>query len=463
MRSSHRYFLPFYLIFYINFIFPNNVFAKKESLLSPSNESAHLKSSSIDLIDTEDLSSKKASKEKKKIFLLALDGGAIRGIIHAHVLAHLEKLLEAPITKIFSAVAGTSTGAIVALGIGIPNFKKPGRPLYTAEEIQNMYLTERGHIFKKQSIIKRLRAGDGAFKPKYAANTAEESFEKYYNNHQLSDLLIPTFIPVTEISEGNGATIMSSLKARKNLSRNYLVNDVARATSAAPGYFEAKEILEDATGADDQTLLNFWDGGMFANNPAEIVLMEAQKIFPYAQPKDFVLLSIGTGEQKIKISHKKSQKIGYINGGAEMVRTMLNAQKSWIDKKLKKTLGENYLRLQINLNEKGFKHDDISIEYLEALYFASEKMIADAQDKLNYLKNLWDIQKRKRKSTYEYFSELQILISKKYLIPLDNKPAIHALYQDYCTEHHLNPKKRKSIQTMIKHVKNRATIPNLTS
>ncbi|MDP1725067.1 MAG: patatin-like phospholipase family protein [Alphaproteobacteria bacterium] len=480
MKSSCRYFLPFYLTFFMNASFSNEVFGKFEIIEEKKSaadkdvllDSAHVnafkleevgieksKSSSVDLseISSPELSKKNRVKHRK-IFLLSLDGGAIRGIVHAHVLAHLEKLLNMPIVKVFSGVAGASTGAIVALGIGIPNPERAGYPLYSAEEVQNMYLTEREHIFEKQSLSKRLRAGEGAFRPKYAPIGIEETFEKYYNDYQLSDLLIPTSVPVTEISEGKGASIMSSLKARRKASRDYLIGDVARATSAAPGFFPSKEILKDATGSDSETSLNFWDGGMFANNPSEIVLLEAQKAFPHAKLSDFVLLSIGTGEKKIKISQKESQEIGYVNGGHKMVRTILGAQKSWVDKKLKSVLGQNYIRLQVDLGEAGHKHDDVSIDYLEALYFASEQMIEESHDKIMYLKDLWDSQKSKKKSAYEYFTELQMLISIKDSIPLSNKRALHAIYEDYCVEHKLNPNNDGSVRKMIRHIKNQASL-----
>lgn len=461
MKSSYRYLLLFCLILFVVPAPSNEVFGKfkgmnKEKktidhnmLLEPL-ESNENNAASLDSIHIESVA---PLKQRRKIFLLSLDGGAIRGIVHAHVLAHLEKLLNLPIVKVFSGISGVSTGAIVALGIGIPNPELPGYPLYTAAEIQNMYLTERNHIFEKQSLLKRLKAGDGAFKPKYATTGIEHSFEQYYKNHQLSDLLVPISVPATEISEGKGATILSSLKARMNKSRDYFLEDIARATSAAPGFFESKEILKDATGEDTEIMLNFWDGGMFANNPSEIVLMEAQKAFPRAKLEDFVLLSIGTGEKKIKISHKESQKLGYINGGTKMIRTLLDAQKSWVDKKLKSMLGKNYIRMQVDLGEVSLKHDDISLEYLEALYFVSERMLEESHDKIMYLKNLWESQRSKKKSAYEHYSELQLLISKKDSIPLENKQAFRAIYEDYCRDHKLDPKNDRNVQKMIKHIK----------
>lgn len=49
--------------------------------------------------------------------VLCLDGGGIRGLILVTVLLHLEEAAGCPIIHCFDWVAGTSTGAILALGL----------------------------------------------------------------------------------------------------------------------------------------------------------------------------------------------------------------------------------------------------------------------------------------------------------------------------------------------------------
>jgi len=51
--------------------------------------------------------------------ILALDGGGIKGIFSAAVLAHLEEDLNLDITEHFDLITGTSTGGIIALGLGV--------------------------------------------------------------------------------------------------------------------------------------------------------------------------------------------------------------------------------------------------------------------------------------------------------------------------------------------------------
>ena len=51
--------------------------------------------------------------------ILSLDGGGIRGVFPAAFLARLEEHLEQPIGSYFDLIAGTSTGGIIAIGLGL--------------------------------------------------------------------------------------------------------------------------------------------------------------------------------------------------------------------------------------------------------------------------------------------------------------------------------------------------------
>jgi len=52
------------------------------------------------------------------IKVLSIDGGGIRGIIPAIILRQLQKRLGKNLYEVFDLIAGTSTGGIIALGIG---------------------------------------------------------------------------------------------------------------------------------------------------------------------------------------------------------------------------------------------------------------------------------------------------------------------------------------------------------
>ena len=50
--------------------------------------------------------------------ILSIDGGGIKGVVPAAFLAQLEEALGESITHFFDLIAGTSTGGIIALGLG---------------------------------------------------------------------------------------------------------------------------------------------------------------------------------------------------------------------------------------------------------------------------------------------------------------------------------------------------------
>src|SRR5260370_467503 len=72
--------------------------------------------------------------------ILSIDGGGIRGIIPAVVLAEIERLTNRPIAELVHLVAGTSTGGNLAVGLTVPG---PDRqPQYTAQDQIYVYVRD---------------------------------------------------------------------------------------------------------------------------------------------------------------------------------------------------------------------------------------------------------------------------------------------------------------------------------
>src|ERR1700733_16299542 len=90
--------------------------------------------------------------------ILSIDGGGIRGIIPALVLAEIEKRTGRPIACLFDLIAGTSTGGILALGLSIP--KTPPAPLYAASQLFEMFAHEGGRIFSSRLFHKAAACGN---------------------------------------------------------------------------------------------------------------------------------------------------------------------------------------------------------------------------------------------------------------------------------------------------------------
>src|SRR5204862_2436094 len=78
--------------------------------------------------------------------VLSLDGGGIRGIIPATMLAGLEELCKAPISSVFDLIVGTSTGGILALGLTAPD-QTGQRPRNAAHSLLDLYSSQAQAIF----------------------------------------------------------------------------------------------------------------------------------------------------------------------------------------------------------------------------------------------------------------------------------------------------------------------------
>ena len=87
------------------------------------------------------------------IRILSLDGGGIRGIIPAMLLAELEQRSGRPISGLFDLIAGTSTGGLIALALTCPG--ADGTPRYAARELVGIYERE-GPVIFARSLWRRI-------------------------------------------------------------------------------------------------------------------------------------------------------------------------------------------------------------------------------------------------------------------------------------------------------------------
>jgi len=90
----------------------------------------------------------------KLVTVLSIDGGGVRGIIPAVILAFLEEKLQeldgpdARIADYFDVVAGTSTGGLLTAMLTAPG--KNGRPLFNAKDLAQFYIDHSPKIFPQK-------------------------------------------------------------------------------------------------------------------------------------------------------------------------------------------------------------------------------------------------------------------------------------------------------------------------
>jgi len=205
--------------------------------------------------------------------ILALDGGGVRGIFSAALLAGLERDLGRPVVSCFDLVVGTSTGGIIAaaLGVGV-----------SADAIVDLYTSKMNEIFPGPHRLREIRR---LVRPKYRAVGLESVLRGVFGDQLLGESRVPLVIPAFDL--GENTVHLFKTPHHERLRRDWRVPlwQVAMATSAAPTYFQAFCLPGDG--------VRLVDGGVWANNPAMMGVAEAVSMF--GQPLDTIrVLSIGT-------------------------------------------------------------------------------------------------------------------------------------------------------------------------
>ncbi len=226
------------------------------------------------------------------IRILSLDGGGIRGIIPGEILVALENKLQdktgdkkARIPDYFDLIAGTSTGGILTCSMLYPDKNNPGRPLYDADDSVKMYIKKGDDIFDPKSF--------GILHEKYPSSGIENVLADFFPDYNLSDLLKPCIITSYDI-ENQKPKFFKQLKAKQDKEYNFRIKDVARATSAAPSFFEPA-FIQSLAG----TNFSLIDGGVIVNNPAVCAYAEASRLYK-CKPEETVIVSLSTGQEKEK-------------------------------------------------------------------------------------------------------------------------------------------------------------------
>ena len=246
--------------------------------------------------------------KRNKIRILSIDGGGIRGIIPAYTLVQVENKLkelsgnpDARIADYFDLFVGTSTGAILASMLLVPD--ENGRPKFTALDVYDLYMQRGNYIFnqaKEGGLISRALFSAA----QYDESHIEKIFLEKLGDLRLSQLLKPCIIPTYDMVRKSSYFFNSGQACAENA--DFFLRDVLRSTSAAPTYF-TPAIIESTPETHQAISMVNLDGGVFANNPAMCAYAEARKTDfsdwedennpskKYPTARNMMLLSLGTG------------------------------------------------------------------------------------------------------------------------------------------------------------------------
>lgn len=334
----------------------------------------------------------------RTIRILSIDGGGIRGILPARLLQEIETRTAKPAADLFHMIAGTSTGGILACGLlaGLP-----------ARQLGDLYANHGGEIFAHSfwRTVVTVRNLDG---PKYQPDALEKKLQGTLGDTWLSEtkgaeLLVPSYcihLPKPIPLDGNRVQstrlpyLFKSWKARGTALNDgdhppeldFMLRDIARATSAAPTYFPPAGIKNKAGDT-------YWmvDGGVFANNPAMCALTSARKIFPSA--RRYLLVSLGTGSLEREISSDEAGGWGEIGWLHPILSILMDGSADTVCYEVDEMLGEeDHKRFEVSLgsdpNDPVAVHeefDDATPDNIRRLEALAGKQIGDAKEKLDAL------------------------------------------------------------------------------
>lgn len=338
--------------------------------------------------------------------ILSIDGGGIRGVFPAMVLANFEAELKSrgvekwQVYQNFDLICGTSTGGImaIALALGIP-----------AKEIYELYLNNAHVIFgNKKGFLKRF---------KYAAHSYDrlerlirEKYKDYHNGEDGEDPRLKhcktnISIPIYDLMQGRPSVLKS--KYHEAFVRDYHIPayQAALATSAAPTFFDPYTASYIDLNGLKKPFQNKVDGGVFANNPTLGGIVEAQKAFNL-NLKDISVLSIGTGHQLFcdaGLDKKKKHRVKYgiyywmledgkkrlidvfMQGQSQQVQNLISLMKNGIDKREADNF--DYIRVDTQLDESfSIEMDETDKEKIKKL---AEKANIEFQSHATQIINLF--------------------------------------------------------------------------
>lgn len=201
----------------------------------------------------------------KTFKILSIDGGGIKGLYSAQVLARFEEIFNTSISDHFDLICGTSTGGIIALAASA---KIP------MANVVNLYDKDGPKIFsqwfKYRLPFCNINPGNALMVlkqslicSKYSGRYLKEALEREFKDKKIGESNNLICIPSYNITTATPRVFKKDYESLTEDSQKTYV-DVALATAAAPTYLPVKTINDN----------EYIDGGLWANDPTMVGLTE---------------------------------------------------------------------------------------------------------------------------------------------------------------------------------------------
>lgn len=289
--------------------------------------------------------------------ILSIDGGGIRGVVPSLWLDHMERGLVArgcgALTSQFDLLVGNSTGALIVAGLAAG--KHPA-------ELAQLYDEASRAIFPATParILSRARRAptQGISAPKFDGRGLDRVLRLIFGEMTLGELQHPTLLLTYDTLTRAPLWLRSYAPEHRDIP----VWEACRGSAAAPGYFPGHCMR---LGTRELSLI---DGGVVANNPSVFAIAEALRIDPaLSQPRDLLLVSLGTGRHAYPISARDAGSWGALQWSMPILDVVFDGASDNNDVIARQLVGDGYFRFQIALEKGSASLDDASADNLGRL------------------------------------------------------------------------------------------------
>jgi uncharacterized protein len=278
--------------------------------------------------------------------ILSIDGGGVRGFLSASILANIEQYLNdarnesMPLGARFDLISGTSAGGLIGLGLAIHR---------TAAEVRDLFLDFVPRVFGSAN---RRAKWQWAKRPRYHSEPLITSLTGFFGDATLADLSTDVCVTSVSLIDAKPRLHKTDYLVRNSGRLTERLVDVALATTAAPTYLKAHS---------SQFSANLVDGGLAANNPSMVALVDALQ---YERPSKRgtqppvlngdckpVMISIGTGQPgPLPYKYEKLTDGGCVDWILPVLEVVQLSQAQLVHHQAKFLLAGNYLRVDPILN-----------------------------------------------------------------------------------------------------------------
>jgi len=219
----------------------------------------------------------------------------MRGVMPAQVLAMIESELERQgkctrLGEYFDLICGTSTGAIIAIGMGLG---------MSARDIAQLYLDHAADIFPPRSMVRKLTRASrkkSFYDSRVLGTFLAEAYDKVAGQSPavLGNAITRLCIPSYDIEHDEVHFFRNYKVSSAADDRNAPAKDVALASSSAPGMYSSHRFSFTTEGGDAVSYSRLIDGGTMVNTPTLIGYTEATRHLGVPE-SELAILSLGTG------------------------------------------------------------------------------------------------------------------------------------------------------------------------